>query len=104
MDTIAQDMDSHVECIEIGNGDITSIFSSILDQAIEACEKVKSNEYFANTEFNIVALSQGALIGRYLVETCDTKFPVRNFITVGGPNNGLYFEEPCTSPGFRCEV
>lgn len=57
VDIVAEEMDSHVECIEIGNGDITSIFSSIMDQAIEACEKVKSNKYFANSEFNIVALS-----------------------------------------------
>jgi len=42
-------------------------------------------------------LSQGGLIGRYIVESCETKYTVRNLVTIGTPNNGIDFEENCHS-------
>jgi triacylglycerol esterase/lipase EstA (alpha/beta hydrolase family) len=33
--------------------------------------------------------SQGGLIGRYIAETCDTKYPINNLLTLGGPNMGV---------------
>ena len=41
------------------------------------------------------------------METCDTKYPVRNLVTVGGPNNGVDIQDDCGVKGeanVRCEV
>ena len=97
----------HVECIEIGNGDVTSIFSPIQSQVDEACQKVNGHPIFGRHQFNVVGLSQGALIGRYIVESCDTKYPVRNLLTVGGPNNGFDLGSDCNMTdidNIRCEI
>ena len=95
----------HVECIEIGNGDVTSIFTPMNIQVEEACQKVKEHPIFGNQQFNVVGLSQGSLIGRYIVESCDTKFPVRNFVTLGGPNNGFDLQQNCDGvDNVRCEI
>lgn len=97
---------AHVECVEIGNGDVTSIFTPMNTQVEEACRKVKEHPIFGEKQFNVVGLSQGSLIGRYIVESCDTKYPVRNFVTLGGPNNGFDLQENClTEDGnVRCEI
>ena len=61
-------------------------------QAELICEKLRSSEYYrAATDINLVGLSQGGLIARYILEDCDigpqTKF--RNLLTVGTPHNGI---------------
>ena len=97
----------YVECIEIGNGDVTSIFSTIQSQVDEACQKINEHPIFSKQQFNVVGLSQGALIGRYIAESCDTKYPVRNLITVGGPNNGFDASSDCLLTdidNIRCEI
>lgn len=47
----------YVECIEIGNGDVTSIFSPMNIQVEEACKKVKEHPIFGEYQFNVVGLS-----------------------------------------------
>ena len=84
---------AHVECIEIGGdgigeGSLTSVFSSFKWQAEQACASIKANPNFQG-EFNVVGLSQGGLIARSIVEQCDTNKPVRNFVTLGGPHRGV---------------
>lgn len=86
---------------------MASIFQTMNQQSNEACDKVKNHKIFGNTQFNVVGLSQGALIARYIVESCDTKFPVRNLLTVGGPNNGIDFQEECMkekNDNLRCLI
>jgi palmitoyl-protein thioesterase len=61
----------HAECIEIGNGMVSSIFNTMIQQSEEACRKIKAHPVFGNRQFNILGLSQGSLIGRYIVETCE---------------------------------
>lgn len=48
---------AHAECIEIGNGAMSSIFENFEKQAEQACTKVKANPNFANTNFNVMGLS-----------------------------------------------
>ncbi len=72
---------------------MASIFSTMNSQSNEACEKIKQHKIFGNRQFNVLGLSQGALIARYIVESCDTQYPVRNLLTIGGPNNGIDFQE-----------
>lgn len=39
--------------------------------------------------FNVVGLSQGGLLARYIVETCPMKGKVVNFLSIGGPQMGV---------------
>jgi hypothetical protein len=64
---------------------------SMSKQSKEACSKLQNHFVFGQEDFNILALSQGALIGRHVIEACDLRVKVRNFITVGSPNNGIFF-------------
>jgi palmitoyl-protein thioesterase len=54
---IADQTGAYAECIEIGSGATTSIFENFEKQAEEACDKVKSNDNFKDTRFNVIGLS-----------------------------------------------
>ena len=86
----------HAECIEIGEGEMTTLFTPLEKQSEEACSKLQSHPIFGNQQFNIVGLSQGSLIGRYIVQQCDLPHPVRNFVTIASPNNGIEFSQYCS--------
>jgi triacylglycerol esterase/lipase EstA (alpha/beta hydrolase family) len=47
-----------------------------------------ANENFQG-EFNVMGLSQGSLLARYIVEKCPIKGKVRNYLSIGGPNMGV---------------
>lgn len=100
---IADQTGAHAECIEIGNGAETSIFENFETQAEDACNKVKSNSNFANTRFNVVGLSQGSLIARYVAQLCDTKEYANNLLSIGGPNMGVDATPHCFS-GIFCNI
>lgn len=74
---------------------MTTVFSPVQVQGDEACEKIKNHPVFGSRQFNIVGLSQGSLIGRYIVESCDLPHPVRNLVTIAAPNNGIEFSQYC---------
>ncbi|KAF3645878.1 putative ATPase 7, plasma membrane-type isoform 1 [Capsicum annuum] len=46
--------------------------------------------------YNLVGLSQGNVVARGLIELCDGAPPVKNFISIGGPNAGVAFAPACT--------
>lgn len=85
---IGEDTGDYSHCVEVGNGSVTSMFTNFEKQAEMACENLLSNENF-DGEFNVVGLSQGALLARYIVETCPIKGKVRNFLSIGGPQMGV---------------
>jgi palmitoyl-protein thioesterase len=82
------DLGVHVECIEIGNGYIDTIMKNMESQVEEACEKIKSNPNF-QSKFNILGLSQGTLIGRYIIEKCDMEGQVAKYMSIDGPQMGI---------------
>ena len=82
------DLGVHVECIEIGNGFLDSVTKPIQSQVEEACEKIKSNPNFQD-EFSILGISQGTLIGRYIIEKCDIKGKVKRYMSFDGPQMGI---------------
>lgn len=42
-----------------------------------------------------MGLSLGAIIGRSIIQDCETKFPVRNFVSLAGPHMGIEMEKDC---------
>jgi len=86
----------HAECVEIDADfdDTTgawnaSVFNDFPKYTEKACEALRNNPNFNNgQEFNLVGLSQGSLVSRYVIEECpDLK--VRNLFTLGGPHRGV---------------
>ncbi|XP_059633862.1 uncharacterized protein LOC132276452 isoform X2 [Cornus florida] len=66
----------------------------VMNQTAIACEKVKNISELSDG-YNIVAISQGNLVGRGVVEFCDGAPPVKNFISLGGPHAGVA-APPCS--------
>jgi palmitoyl-protein thioesterase len=89
VDTIAEGIDysAAVKCVEIGNGKTSSLFELIEAQVKTACRKLRNDPDFAGKKINIVGISQGGLIARSLVETCD--LDVETLFTFGGPHQGV---------------
>ena len=79
---------AYSKCVEIGNGTLTSWATNFETQAQMACESVAADSNFQG-EFNVIGLSQGALIARYIVEQCEMPGKVRNWLSIGGPNMGV---------------
>ena len=85
---LKRDLGVYVECIEIGNGFLDTVVKPIQSQVEEACEKIKSNPNFQG-KFSILGISQGTLIGRYIIEKCDIKGQVMNYMSFDGPQMGI---------------
>lgn len=76
--------------IEIGNGEITSIFMDMNKQ----CESLSQNIEKLNIsaeKINLIGISQGGLLARCYVERySDEVKKVDNLITIGTPHMGIY--------------
>merc|ERR1719464_2083566 len=98
---IASDTKDYAKCLEVGNGSITSMTDNFMDQAEKACTKLQADETFANAdEINVMGLSQGSLLARYIVESCPIQGKVRNWASIGGPNMGVDDLPHCFSGSF----
>ncbi len=63
-----------------------------------ACEAINANPNFQG-EFNVVGLSQGSLLARYIVEQCEMPGFVRSYLSIGGPNMGVSDIPSCFGDG-----
>ncbi|CAH9145934.1 unnamed protein product [Cuscuta epithymum] len=81
------------QCVEVGNGLFDSWMMPMNKQVADACGKVKRMPELKGG-YNMVALSQGNMVGRGVIEECDGP-PVKNFISVGGPDAGHASTYPC---------
>lgn len=63
---IEKGLNTYTTCIEIGNGGFTSFFKDFQKQAEEGCRKLKEDPKLQG-DIQVVGLSQGALIGRYII-------------------------------------
>ena len=77
-----------VKCIEIGDGNITSIFEMMPLQVATMCHKIHNDPDFAGKEMSIVGISQGGLIARSVVEQCEG-LKIHTLFTFGSPHMGV---------------
>ena len=97
---IGEGTGDYAKCVEVGNGSLTSIFENFEKQAEKGCANLLTHEEFTSaTEINVVGLSQGALIARYIAESC-TDVKVRNLLSIGGPNMGVTDIPHCFNGAF----
>jgi palmitoyl-protein thioesterase len=90
-------------CFESG-ASLASIFGNFETQSETACALVQADPNMQVPEINVMGLSQGALIARYVATSCDlgdTK--VRNVASIGGPNLGVDAIPGCFSGTF-CDL
>ena len=107
-DHIAKVSGAHAECVEIDapfddptQASYKSIFNNFNHYSQAACKAVADNANFAGKEFNLIGISQGSLVARYLVENC-TNLKVRNLWTIGGPHRGVH-SFPFCADGIWCD-
>lgn len=79
----------HVYNMEIGNGEKTSIYTSLADQLTELCFSIYKIDELSDG-FDFIGISQGGLLARGYVERCNS-YPVRNLITLVTPHGGVYW-------------
>ena len=91
-----------VKCIEVGVPMIGSIIGNMETIAEESCRKIAADKTF-HGEFNVIGLSQGGLLARYIAEECDMPGKVRNIVTLGGPHMGVAAVPHCFE-GVACDV
>ena len=96
------DLGVHVECVEIGNGYLDTIMKNMKSQVEEACEKINSNPNF-QSKFNILGLSQGTLIGRYVIEKCELRGQVMRYMSLDGPQMGIGTIPKISTCGTFCD-
>lgn len=80
--------DTYIECIEIGTGYFDTFFLSMFKQGNYACNALKCNPHFQD-KFSIIALSQGNLIARYVIENCKMPGTVVDYLSFDGPHMGI---------------
>ena len=69
----------------------------IANQAEEACKWLLDHPVFGTQQISLFATSQGVMVARHVIVDCNLKYPIRNFVSHGGPLNGHFFEEKCDS-------
>ena len=79
----------HVKCIEIGNGNQSSIFKSIPTQGKEDCDEIKNDPIFANKEDSVIGISQGGLMDRDIIQKFSFVWSVYRFVSLSGPQMGV---------------
>lgn len=80
---------STVYNMEIGNGEKTSMYTSLNDQLHELCSSIYTIDELKQG-FDFIGISQGGLLARGYVERCNS-YPVRNLITLVTPHGGVFW-------------
>lgn len=102
-DYISSKINQPAFCIETGGGN-EDYFTSIKVQAEKGCKLLQENEVIKSSKyFDIVGLSQGGLIARYIVEECSLKAVPRRFFSIGGPQMGVAKIPSCPDSA-KCDL
>lgn len=81
----AKKLGVYTRCIEAG-ANTASWFETVDNQFSTACEILKADHQLVGKDIDIVALSQGNLIARGLIQKCDFGGRVRRYISIAGPH------------------
>lgn len=101
VDYLKEKLHTDVKCIEQGNGFFTSWFTKFFKQTEMACDSIKNDPIFQE-DFSVLGISQGSLIARYIIQKCDMKGKVKNFVSIAGPHMGIA-GIPRLNCGWFCE-
>ena len=96
-------LNTKVYCIEIGNGSVNSITMNLEQQSKIACDKIKQHPAFQN-KFNIFGVSQGTIISRYIIEKCNYKGKIQNYVSLMGPQMGIGYIPKLTCCDFEKNI
>ena len=96
-----ESLNVYVKCIPSGEMWET-ITLSMEEQSIRACNYLNSDQNFFG-DFNLITISQGGLIARYIIEKCDLKGTVRKVVAIGGPMMGTAKVPKCLN-GVLCFI
>jgi palmitoyl-protein thioesterase len=86
----------------VGSSHFHNLFNSFETTAQKACQEIIANPDFQG-EFNLVGLSQGGLLARYIAEECEMPGKVRNMLTLGSPHMGIAALPHCFTGTF-CHI
>jgi palmitoyl-protein thioesterase len=89
-DWLAETFHRDVFNIEIGNGELNSIYMPLDQQLTILCNTIY-NIRELRYGFDFIGMSQGGLLARGYLEDCNI-FPVRNLINLASPNGGVIEE------------
>jgi palmitoyl-protein thioesterase len=102
-DQFGKRLNSYSKCIETGAG-VSSYLTSIKSQAVKACEEINQDQNF-DGDFIVVAVSQGNLIGRHILQACQMKGKVTKYVSIGGPHMGIGKVPNCPADSkYYCKV
>jgi len=99
---LSEGTNAPAHCIEVGLPTFGEYFNNFETIADKSCQKIAKDPDFQG-EFNVVGLSQGGLLARYIVEECDMPGTVRNMLSIAGPHMGVDAIPNC-SDGVLCSV
>jgi len=102
IDYLKQKLQTEVKFFEIGNGFMSSFFMKFKDQAELGCVLIKNDPLF-QSDFSIIGISQGALISRYIIQNCDIKGKIKNFVSMSAPHMGSG-SIPWMNCGWACNM
>lgn len=91
----------YAKCIESAGG-VNDWFTSFISQAKKSCEEIKKDENFQG-DFSVVGISQGSLLARYVIESCDMPGRVKRYVSIGGPQMGVA-KFPHCDKGIFCSI
>ena len=91
----------YAKCIETAGGPLDWV-TSFRSQAQKACDEINNDANFQN-EFSVIGLSQGSLLARFIIQSCEMKGTVKKYISIGGPQMGVGSFPQCTGGKF-CNV
>lgn len=65
----------------------TTIFEEMTKQCQNYCKQIQSHPVFSKSDFNVIGVSQGNIVAKYIIEACDLgEHKVHNYLSISGPH------------------
>jgi len=94
----------YTTCIALGSDQSTfSWFDPLDNQGDNACGQILNDTNLQGT-FNVIGLSQGGILARYIIESCNITGRVSKYLSIGGPQMGTNSVPKCAGGGIFCDL